>query len=246
MIKANDLDPDYSFISAYSKKHGLSREQVADWIILKTVLYDTESELRKMLHAEQIPNLRFGAERQKHKNVASSMYSLAKQYINQNFGSSLKFLENLEGDGARAMKEVGKMKYYGPWASWKVCDLASCVLGIDIDFSTIDFQKTYEYPLKGVLVVNGYDEHDTAMLKDPNVFKFMLEEVFRQLEPIMGENSPHSQTKRPMNMQEVETLLCKYHAHQKGKYPIGHDISRLRNNISTSPYEDIKEMANLV
>jgi hypothetical protein len=36
---------------------------------------------------------------------------------------------------------------------------------------------------------------------------------------------------RPVNVQEVETILCKWKSHTSGHYPVGKDIKEIRHNL---------------
>lgn len=240
LTEKNDIDPDYRFLRGYADLVGWSEEQLAEWVLLKTVIYDSESELRYLYGHRPITDLRFGNERQKHKRNASEALHYA-QTITKNAGGALAYFKSLEGSGAEGMRKISSWKFYGPWAAWKTLDLCSCVLGINIDFSDIDFRKAYEYPLRGLLVINGYNEKDLYLLREDQRFSGMLAKAAESLGDVMAMDVPHTNTRRPMNVQELETFLCKYHSYINGHYHPGHDIERLERNIKNSPLEGLAE-----
>lgn len=241
-ITSGDLDPDYIFINRVCKHLSLTPKFKAQWILLKTVVYHAESELRFLFGYENdFSKLAFGMERQKSKHRAAEYWF----NINQRFGTDphLSF-SYLPHDANSAMICIEKVSGFGPWAAWKMIDLAACCLGKEFDFNGIDFRRAYDYPLRGMLLINGMDE-DTSVLKDDQTYRRVLRTAKAALRSSRRLLAPPDY-RRLINIQEMETLFCKYHSYRHGHYEPGEDCRKLRQRISDSPYKKIRNLKALV
>ena len=70
-----------------------------------------------------------------------------------------------------------------------------------------------------------------------------MSEVYEQLRKggVLESLAP-PEYEREINMQEIETCLCKYHSYYHGHYKAGEDIERLHMRIDKTEYEDIREL----
>ena len=234
MIQERDVDPDYIFINKVSSTLKFTAKEKAKWVLLKTIIYNSVSELEHIMNGVTFSILKFGNERQKQKhNAQSYLDNFYKTYP-----EPLEFFNSLAGNGNKAMQKITALKGFGPWAAWKLMDLCSCCLGIDIDFSRIDFREAYEYPLKGLLMVNGLPE-ETRLLSNDSVYYGAFDNAFAVLGASINLKEPCNQ-QRGINIQEIETLLCKYHSYIHNHYKIGEDVERLRKNIINSKFKNIE------
>lgn len=115
-------------------------------------------------------------------------------------------------EGCNTFNEISEsvqvFPQFGPWIAFKVADMAERVLEHDVDFSDCHL-GIYREPLAGAKLIHGpdCDIRDTVAT---------LEREFRAfLAPPRYD--------RPVNVQEVETILCKYKSHYNGRYPLGKD-----------------------
>lgn len=120
-------------------------------------------------------------------------------------------------------KHVQSYVLFGPWISWKVADMAERVLCYDIDFSDCEL-GIYKDPVQGAaLIKHGDWKHDIS--------RDELHEVVAQLMGDFGGYAAPPWDDRPINVQEIETILCKYKAHVKGFYPYGLDTRDVRHGL---------------
>jgi hypothetical protein len=241
-LTSGDIDPDYMFIRAFSLKNRFSNRRVLDWLMLKVVVYNSVSELHYLLHNVPFKKLSFGAERRKSKDKADVYYSEISCFFKEtalNHNTGLKILSAADNP----LEEIQGIHGFGPWAAWKFCDLLDCVMGYNLLAKVTDFRKAYEFPLKGLLMVNGYEENTRLLAKD-GLYNHCMEKVYKMLKPVMKVKTPHN-ADRGVRINEIETLLCKYHSYMHGKYHPGEDVERLITNIRSSPYPEINKFPSL-
>lgn len=240
ILQSGDIDPDYMFIREFSRRKKFSKAKMLQWIRLKVVIYNSVSELHYLLHKESFKWLKFGNERNKSRNrAAENLKAITEAF------PDLEYVEDLM-IGPNPLKKVADVKGFGPWAAWKFLDLLDCCMGYNFEGSLgsqIDFRDAYEYPLRGLLLVNQMEE-DTDLLKDDKVYKKCLNKVLKMVLPLNKLRTPHNEN-NGVRINEVETLLCKYHSYVHGHYHPGEDITRLMNDIRNSPYPEINKFPSL-
>jgi hypothetical protein len=104
-------------------------------------------------------------------------------------------------------------------------DLISCCDEVKVDFDSIDFRKTYEFPLKGLLLINELPE-DLKLLKDTDLYNKLISNAYEMLDGLKEIKTPHNNNKG-LRINELETLLCKYHSHVHNKYKPLQDTKHL-------------------
>lgn len=104
---------------------------------------------------------------------------------------------------------------FGSWIAWKIADMADRVLQIDLDFSDTNLNM-YKDPKQGAAyILTGDKKYPITEDELNGVVDAMELEYSGLLAPPFQD--------RPINIQEVETVLCKYKAHCLGFYPYGND-----------------------
>lgn len=126
----------------------------------------------------------------------------------------------------RAQTLVG----FGPWISWKIADMMERVVNVPVDFNGSDIFM-FKDPAEAALLyyqkenpgkeLPATKSERTALMQD--VAAFLLG-YFRGLPA-----PPRSD--RFVNIQEVETILCKWKSHVKGFYPINNDIHEINQGL---------------
>ena len=241
LIESGDLDPDYIFINKVCEKNGWGNERKAEWIAAKSVIYNSIGELEFLLHGKNFDDVDYGNERRKHKRNAELFWNALYHNAQAHQGFYSMF-SKVHEDANIALKQLQKFQGIGPWAAWKILDLLNCCLGFNFDFKNVDFRLAYEYPIRGMLLVAGEDEERYKKVSD-ELYESSMNEVYRQLEEggILKCAAPPEYI-RNINMQEIETCLCKYHSYYHGHYKAGEDIERLHMRIDKTEYADIKEL----
>lgn len=104
---------------------------------------------------------------------------------------------------------------FGPWIAWKLADMGERCLGRPVAFAD-DALGIYRDPRQGAaLVATG----DWRAAVDDATVRRVVAALRAGLDDLRA--PPHGD--RAPNVQEVETVLCKYKSHVKGHYPLGKD-----------------------
>lgn len=132
----------------------------------------------------------------------------------------------LYGDGGEYQAVANRaMQFtlFGPWIAWKICDMGERVLCLDIDFYGTSLYM-YKDPVQGGALYRFGDwQHPITETELAEVVAAMEGEFVHYLAP------PYLD--RPLNVQEYETIFCKYKAHIKGHYPPLFDIMEIRHGL---------------
>ena len=120
---------------------------------------------------------------------------------------------------------------FGPWIAFKIADLGERVLEVPVDFKDC-VMGLYRDPAQGaaLLLLGQPDEKQlTSTLGAEVVMQALLDSPkLRNLAPKPG--------RRKLNVQEVETILCKYKSHYKGHYPIGKDSLEVSHALAHTKF----------
>jgi hypothetical protein len=122
-----------------------------------------------------------------------------------------------------------ELPLFGPWISFKICDMTDRVLGHNVDFSTDDvfmFKDPTLAALKLWRLKAGL--HEDAKPKDER--KAINDVVAYLTSHFSGHTAPPLDD-RPVNIQEVETILCKWKSHCNGHYPLNNDIDEINEGV---------------
>jgi hypothetical protein len=234
ILESGDIDPDYIFMRNYTHKNKLGKEFLIKWVRLKTVIYKSSSELEVLLCKVPMSKVSFGNERNKSKNkVGEFFYAIDHYFVHY---GEYKLVESL-AKSERALDALKTVPGIGPWAAWKLMDLIDCVLGYDTNLGKVDFRKAYEFPLKGLLMINGKEE-DTSLLSSDELYHQCLKNAWKQMPKV--KTTPHNKN-RGLRINELETCLCKYHSYIHGHYYPGKDLEHLKKSIAESKYESINK-----
>lgn len=121
-------------------------------------------------------------------------------------------------------KHVQETPSYGPWIAFKVADMLERVMGMPVDFRDCAL-GVYKEPRAGAALLWTGDTE--ARISDGT-----LDIVLRELGKAIGLVAAPPSFNRTINIQEVETVLCKYKAHFKGHYEVGKDIHEVRAGLT--------------
>lgn len=134
----------------------------------------------------------------------------------------------------RAREHVG----FGPWIGFKVADMAERVMGVSVSFDAAEV-FLFDSPREAALTL--FDQMTPKQVRENDVFE-SLDGLFserRKIEIVINYLSntfkvhnapPHDD--RPLNVQEIETILCKYKSHLSGHYPLFNDIREIREGLA--------------
>ncbi len=135
---------------------------------------------------------------------------------------------------AAVAKSVQSHERFGPWMSFKIADMAERVLDVPVDFTNCEL-GIYKDPRQGAAVAWLELHPNRAEVERPpwdypitdSALRMTVEhyvKAFRKFKaPPTGD--------RPVNVQEVETVFCKYKSHLKGHYPMGKDTREIGHGL---------------
>lgn len=143
-------------------------------------------------------------------------------------------------DGARptfggVTARVQEHRGFGPWIAFKIADMGERVLGVPVDFSNCEM-GVYKDPRQGAALARV--ERGAANYADPKqpwLYPISDDEVrdeFAHYVKHFNKFKAPPRGDRKVNVQEVETIFCKYKSHRKGHYPLGKDTRELRHSLT--------------
>lgn len=242
LILTGDLDPVYvAFLSA-----GMQRDQARRWLLAYWCFYHAGvAGFMADLHTNDFwPTMRIAAanelpsplggrwprspERRHFRGAQAvrAVKELSERYPRAE-GMVLR-LEEIALSARGAFKPVfdyvQSHRGFGPWIGFKAVDMLERCLGVRIIFDAAHVFM-FKDPMEGARMVweEAWGNQPGARTPVATVAK-VLEAAFRDLK------APPARD-RPPNIQEVETVLCKWKSHMRGHYAIGKDTHEVRAGL---------------
>jgi hypothetical protein len=215
IIRTGDIDPDYIFLRNHLCRFG--RKETIEIFKKKLLIYNLESELLYYTNQISADEIKFGNERRKQKRHFKKW---ERQLDRVDFE---KVIQVFNGKSYLSFRNFFiKIDGMGDWASWKAADIMNKVFDVHMIFDDLTFLKAYEYPLKGLLMLNNCDE---------NVQQYRNVEFYKKHINVALEISKKITPSKFFNAQEIltlETCLCKFHSYRHNKYKIGEDLHKIK------------------
>lgn len=145
------------------------------------------------------------------------------------------FVDYVMGKGGHFTEIAARVQehtLFGPWISFKVADMAERVLKIPVDFSE-SAVFMFTDPTKAALMLwrKKYGLPEEARPKDKETHNQIISRVVEfLLKEFHGFQAPPD-NHRPLGLQEIETILCKWKSHMNGHYPPYNDIDEIRAGL---------------
>lgn len=149
-------------------------------------------------------------------------------------------------DYALSFEEVSRrargIPLFGPWISFKVADMLD-----RLGMAPVNFDKAAVFmftdPVKAALMLwrRRMGLPESATPKNNQVRDQVIDEVVSHLTHHFREFSAPPRNERPVGLQEIETILCKWKSHMNGHYPLGNDITEISEGLR--PWSSISETA---
>jgi hypothetical protein len=121
---------------------------------------------------------------------------------------------------ATVVDRVKQLRGFGDWIAFKVADMLERLDMCPVNFSPSDVLTMYEAPREGAELVRA--EYELPKVY-PNVYNFLISRL--------GHLKAPPRYERPINIQEVETILCKWKSHLNGHYKVGKDIAEVKHGL---------------
>jgi len=229
LIETEDLDPVY--VAMY--KANLTRAEVSRFIIGWMCFYHTgiACMLAKaprffdmMCHitrgGKEYPR---GSQRVHHRGppaIAST------EFLQENFKSAEELLSWCISDGLAAkvvFNKVCELVGFGPCFAWRIPDIQEAIGLEPVQFVDRDVDLFYGNPKRGAEICceeHGLGKKDVVM----KAHLYVMNHLGHMKAPPMY--------RRPINVQETETIFCKWKSHIVGRYEVGRDTARARSQFS--------------
>lgn len=230
LLQTNDLDPVY--VVLYRAK--LERPKLLRWLLAYWCLYhvgtaswicesidesDYWDRLRIAAGSNDYPR---SSERRHYRGLAAtrSVEWLARQGLSALFQP----LIGVDTQSIDLMRYVMTWVGFGPWIAFKVADMIER-LGLSrvrFDSSAIHL---FDSPKQGAALL--WEAERSFGAKPGEAEPWAIRSILHRL----GSVKAPPRYERVINVQEVETILCKWKSHMKGHYCIGEDIEAVRNGL---------------
>lgn len=232
LIQSRDLDPVYMALeTAEIPANVKARLCLAYWCLYHlgaaAQLAERQTDLKYWdglrLAAVNKPNVwPRGAERrhwrgQQAVDSVTSLYSIHKdpEWIVRHWGEGKTFEE--------VSRRIRVARGFGPWIAFKAADMLERCLKYSIDFSDCEL-GIYSEPRKGAALYWRGDENAKISPEEVKLATLKLQHELRvQLAP--------PDFKRGINVQEVESVFCKWKSYRHERYWVGKDILEVRHSL---------------
>lgn len=241
LLETEDLDPIYVMLN----KSKMSKEEMRKWLVAYWCFYDSGvasmaaeasdyyDEMCRLI--EYAPR---GTER-RHFRGEKAKKAIKWMQSNDMIGEVFDELQ-----AATEYKHVvnctRKVPMFGTWITFKVADMLERLSLAKVSFTNFNITM-YREPMKGVGIVL-YNNED-AFVSQSEVTALVVSTIVA-----LGSPKAPPLYDRVINMQEVETMLCKYKSHTHGHYNVGKDTKELkhsligRGRIAEELYNFVKEI----
>lgn len=113
----------------------------------------------------------------------------------------------------------------GPWIAFKIADMLERLDLCELRFSIGDVFRMFKSPMKAAREVHTrYCNEQTGFVPEMWAYDYLYSSLAQKYQ------SP-PRYDRPLNIQEIETILCKWHSHLHGKYEVGKDTKEIRHAL---------------
>ena len=139
------------------------------------------------------------------------------------------FCAGLETDGSVTFEDVAnKVRTYrgfGPWIAFKIADMLERVLNVNVTFDTAAVMM-YDEPRKAAIELFDSRNRGSVAL-DKEKIHWSVDLLMRQF----GHLVAPPKDGRLVNIQEIETCLCKHRSHLHGHYPLNNDLHEVTETL---------------
>lgn len=251
LILSGDLDPIYTALVAAEKAGDFTIPQLCRWMVAYWCYYSagvasflSEKEGPDFWHWMMVAAINEqetpvggrwarGHERRhfRAKIATESVAALCDRYKDRPENMVLYIGARFDEEERLPFKTVSERaqehRGFGPWIAWKIADMLERVMEIPVDFSDADIFM-YRDPEKAALLLfeQRHPLPPGTRVKKRVVLPKVLDYLFKHF----GGFSAPPLGDRPVNIQEVETILCKYKSHCNGHYPLMNDIDEIRDS----------------
>lgn len=262
LITTGDLDPVYIALSEFDDTDLLNRWLVAYWCFYhagaasylaeKTGKEFWEAMMVAAKNEEPAPTggrWPRGHERRHFRGKAATGATklLWGKYFDKPEGMVMELLEPTHGKNKVDFLDISNAAQtwplFGPWIGFKVADMLERIHSVPIDFTEAAVFM-FKDPTKAALMLwrQKLDLDENAKPKDEAA---AIHEVVEYLTKEFSDLNAPPHRDRPVGLQEVETVLCKWKSHMNGHYPLFNDIDEITAGcLEWEPHSEVARLFN--
>lgn len=229
LIVSDDLDPLY--VALWNA--GLDRETLCRWLVAYWCYYhaglccwicDQRDFFGTLLRvAEGGTDYPRGTER---RHFRGDLAITSVKQLKEDFKSAYDLIEWLGYGGPTAsgiVKRVKQLHGFGEWISWKVPDMMDRLDLARVEFVDRDVDLMFKSSKDG-----AYKTCEACEIESAD----QLMAAHRYLIRKLGTLKSPPRYERCINVQETETIFCKWKSHLSGHYPLGKDTHEIRRGLA--------------
>lgn len=238
LIETRDLDPVYVLINEID----WDKEQVCNWLLAYWCFYhcgtaswiadvkDMRLYWDRMGRAAASKEFPRSSERRHFRGTAAITAVAHLKERLQGRMSISQLIDSFTQDGndlQSVMKRAKQLRNFGDWIAFKIADMTERLGMLPVEFQPSDVFAMFEAPREGAMMLweqNGGSPHTSS----DNVCSWAHMMLRRKLGAMMA---PPIFDRR-INIQEIETILCKWKSHMNGHYEVGKDIKEIRHGLN--------------
>lgn len=232
LIETLDLDPVYVLVKASN----LEGEKLENWLLAYFCFYHvgTASWVVDQPDYWKAMQLAAGSKdylRSSERRHFRGAFAVKAVTWLENEGGPTKLIRRLRIgptpiSALTVMERAKKWYGFGDWISFKIADMTERLGLIDVQFKPEHVFNMFKAPREGAeMMVERYGGDKS------NPYTWAYKSICNKLK---GMKAPPS-LDRAINIQEVETILCKWHSHVGGHYKVGKDIIEVGHGLKKYP-----------
>lgn len=144
------------------------------------------------------------------------------------------YCAGVPGDTAvQVMRRVREHHLFGDWIAFKVADMVDRCLGQRVSFAEAEVFM-FDSPREAAVTLwlaNHPDQVALSMAMTSAVETHCIRWSVDYLTKFFSDRLAPPLMDRPVGLQEVETILCKWKSHRNGHYPLFNDIDEIHENL---------------
>lgn len=226
LLRTEDLDPIYCMLWASHLRE--DKEQLRRWLLAYWCFYhagtsswivDQKDYWKAMAVAAGSKDYSRSPERRHFRGRAAQD---SVRYLHERGVDGL-FSDLDVYDVGAVMEAAGEWTGFGPWISFKIADMLERLGIAPIEFDGGEM-FLFDSPREAAdLLYQNYFFRAPKTAQEAN--KWAVDTL---LSSELSEFLAPPRFERPINVQEVETILCKWKSHWNGRYHVGEDIESMR------------------
>lgn len=254
LLETNDLDPVYVALQRLLQTGIWGNMQVYRWLVAYWCFYDCgmasalstlEGEkywlklAKAALNESKPPVGERWPRSSERRHFRGKQATSAVAYLRQRYKYPEDMVSYLIGENdtsqSRTFKEVcaraREHLIFGPWIGFKIADMLDRVLGVPVDFDEAAIFM-FKDPVKAVVMLWQQKTGYTGKAK-PKDLNSVIHQTVAWLTDEFKEFKAPPLYDRPVDLQEVETILCKWKSHMNGHYPLLKDSTEIKAAVAS-------------